>query len=77
MKKKGIPPPAAAPPPGPRLTALAPAELASLLDKSGAPGATEADVAAAIAAGAPTNTDGTLNFMHLAAWLASHATSQP
>ena len=49
--------------------ALSPADAARLLAKLGAPRASEAALREDIAAGAPTNADGTINLVHYAAWL--------
>lgn len=54
-------------------TALTPPNLAELLTKSGTKKITVADIKIDIAAGAPTNSDGTLNFVHYTAWLISLA----
>ncbi len=51
------------------LTALAPEMVATLLARSGGRITVEM-VKADIAAGAPTNADGTMNLIHYAAWLA-------
>ena len=69
MKASGVSTPP--PPPGPRLTALAAAELVALIEKSGGGAITEADLAAAVDVGAPVNPDATFNFVNFAAWLAS------
>ncbi len=61
------PPPAESPKPTP--AALAVADLARLLTRVGAKPITEAMITADIAAGAPTNPDGTLNIVHYGAWL--------
>jgi hypothetical protein len=57
---------------------LDPKQAAELLTKAGrAQGATRevtaADVQADVAAGAPTNADGTLHLVHYGAWLAAQA----
>jgi hypothetical protein len=49
--------------------ALAVSDAARLLAKVGAPMVTEAMLRADVAAGAPTNADGTLNLVHYASWL--------
>jgi hypothetical protein len=49
--------------------ALALADAARLLAKVGGTGVTEANVRDDVAAGAPTNTDGTINLVHYAAWV--------
>ncbi len=55
----------------PRLdpAALPLADAARVLSRLGATPVTEAMLQADIAAGAPTNADGTLNLVHFAAWL--------
>lgn len=45
------------------------ADAARLLAKVGFPSITEAMLRADVAAGAPTNADGSINLVHLAAWL--------
>jgi hypothetical protein len=49
--------------------ALALADAARLLAKVGGPSITESMLREDIAAGAPTNADGTMNLVHYAAWL--------
>lgn len=49
--------------------AITPADAARLLAGAGWPEITEAMVRDDIAAGAPTNADGTVNLVHYAAWL--------
>lgn len=49
--------------------ALSIEQAARLLAKVGWPGLTEAMLRAYVAAGAPTNPDGTINLVHIAAWL--------
>jgi len=49
--------------------ALSLADAARLLVKVGGPLITEAMLQADVAAGAPTNADGTINLVHYAAWL--------
>ena len=44
-------------------------DAARLLAKVGGPSITESMLRADVEAGAPTNTDGTLNLVHYAAWL--------
>jgi hypothetical protein len=51
------------------LLAVEPAELAGLLSRVGGQPITVAKLEADIAAGAPTNADGTVNLIHYAAWL--------
>jgi len=53
----------------PKITALTPAQVAKILAAAGSRRITEAMVRADIAAGAPTNADGTVNLVHYAAWL--------
>lgn len=50
-------------------TALTLADAARLLAKVGWPSITEAMLRDDLAAGAPTNADGTINLVHYAAWL--------
>ena len=50
------------------ITALTPETLVALLLRTGASVTTEM-VTADVAAGAPTNSDGTINLVHYAAWL--------
>lgn len=50
-------------------TALSLPDTARLLARVGAPSITEAMLRADVAAGAPTNDDGTINLVHYAAWL--------
>jgi hypothetical protein len=49
--------------------ALAPADAARLLSRVGGQPVTVEMLQADVAAGAPTNADGTLNLVHYAAWL--------
>ena len=49
--------------------ALSLADAASLLAKVGFPSTTEAMLQRDLDAGAPTNSDGTLNLVHYASWL--------
>jgi hypothetical protein len=49
---------------------LTPAQLVAILAKAGGQRATEALIASHVAAGAPRNADGTIHFVHYAAWLA-------
>lgn len=49
--------------------ALTPADAARLLARVGAPSITEAMLRNDLAAGMPTNADGTVNLVHYAAWL--------
>ena len=48
---------------------LSPQQLARVLVAAGAASITAASIEADVAAGAPTNADGTLNLVHYAAWL--------
>jgi len=59
------------PPEKPQLspTALPLADAARLLSRTGGQPVTEAMLQADVDAGAPTNSDGTLNLVHYAAWL--------
>jgi len=50
--------------------ALSVADAARLLNRVGGKSITEATLRADIAAGAPTNADGTINLVHYCAWLA-------
>lgn len=50
-------------------TALTPEDAARLLSRAGGQPVTVEMLQADIAAGAPTNADGTINLVHLAAWL--------
>jgi hypothetical protein len=50
------------------IRAMTAAQVADFLSRSGPP-VTEADVLAVLAAGAPSQPDGTINFLHYAAWL--------
>jgi hypothetical protein len=52
---------------------LSPAAVARLLRSGGAQGFKAAHVRADIRAGAPTNDDGTIDFIHYAAWLAAQS----
>jgi hypothetical protein len=49
--------------------ALSPADAARVLAKVGGPSITEQMLRDDVAAGAPTNADGTINLVHYAAWL--------
>ncbi len=49
------------------------ASAAALLSRASGDEVTEADIRADIDSGAPTNSDGTLNVVHYAAWLAREA----
>lgn len=53
-----------------RPTSLAVADAARLLTKAGSQPVTIDMLEADLAAGAPTNADGTINLVHYAAWLA-------
>lgn len=63
---------------GPRRSAasLSPADLARLLSASGARHVSAESVERDVAAGAPTNADGSLNLVHYGAWLARQAAVQ-
>lgn len=54
-------------------TALTLEDAARLLSKAGGKPVREATLRADVAAGAPTNPDGTLNLVHYAAWLLREA----
>ena len=56
--------------------ALPMADAAQLLSKAGARQIQAEQIAADVAAGAPTNTDGTLNLVTYAAWLTSRRGGQ-
>lgn len=49
--------------------ALSVPHAAKLLTRAGGSPVTDAMIAADLAAGAPTNADGTINLVHYAAWL--------
>jgi len=57
----------------PKITALTAAQAAKILAAAGSRRITEAMISADIAAGAPTNADGTVNLIHYTAWLAKEA----
>ena len=65
MNQDGEPAPAS----GLNPNALTPANAARLLTRVGGQPVTVEMLQADIAAGAPTNADGTLNLVHYAAWL--------
>jgi hypothetical protein len=46
-------------------------QLADFLSKAGASPVTDDEIEADLAAGAPKNSDGTLNLLHYTAWLAT------
>ena len=48
---------------------LTPADAALLLSKAGGEAVTEDQIREAITAGAPVDTDGNVNLVHLGAWL--------
>ena len=54
---------------GLRLTALTADQTAKILSNAGGRRITEEMIRADIAAGAPTNPDGTINLVHYASWL--------
>lgn len=56
-----------------KITALTPGQVAKLLSQVGSWGITAEMVGADLDAGAPKNTDGTVNLIHYAAWLAREA----
>lgn len=58
----------------PNPAAMTPAELATVLTRAGATGIGETEIAADVVAGAPTNSDGTMNLVHYAAWLVQVST---
>jgi hypothetical protein len=64
--------------PEPRLdpTALPIADAARLLSGAGGQAVTVEMLEADVAAGAPTNGDGTLNLVHYAAWLVKEASGR-
>lgn len=49
--------------------ALSPEDAAQLLSRAGGQAITEPMLRADLSAGAPANADGTINLVHLAAWL--------
>ena len=53
----------------PRITALTPAQVAKILAAAGSRRITASMVRADIDAGAPVNSDGTINLVHYTAWL--------
>jgi hypothetical protein len=53
--------------------ALTPADAARLLSKAGGQPVRVEAIQADLAAGAPVNTDGTINLVHYAAWLVQEA----
>ncbi|HYD00075.1 MAG TPA: hypothetical protein VEB22_02515 [Phycisphaerales bacterium] len=57
--------------------ALSPADVARLLSLASRREVTEAMVGDDLAAGAPTNPDGTVNLMHYAAWLVRQQAEDP
>ncbi|MCS6954611.1 MAG: hypothetical protein NZM33_17370 [Bryobacteraceae bacterium] len=61
------------PPPGLNPGALSLADAARLLARASGWPITEAMLRADLAAGAPTNADGTINLVHYAAWLVRQA----
>jgi hypothetical protein len=61
----------------PRITALTPEQVAQVLATAGSRRITEDMVRADIAAGAPTNPDGTVNLVHYAAWLVKEMSNAP
>lgn len=54
-------------------TAMSPAQVAEFLTRAGDKPVAEVDVQQDIEAGAPKNPDGTVNFLHYVAWLATKA----
>ncbi|HPM24727.1 MAG TPA: hypothetical protein PLP66_12535 [Phycisphaerae bacterium] len=58
-------------------TALSIADAARLLSAAGGQPVTVAMLEADVAAGAPTNADGTLNLVHYGAWLAKQLGDAP
>jgi hypothetical protein len=61
----------------PRITALTTEQVAQVLATAGSRRITEDMVRADIAAGAPTNPDGTVNLIHYAAWLVKEMSNAP
>ena len=57
-------------------TSLTVADAARLLTKVGGQSLTSAMLEADLAAGAPTNADGSINLVHYAAWLVREASSR-
>ncbi len=64
--------------PSPRLnpSAMPVADAARLLSRAGGQRVTEAMLRADIETGAPTNSDGTINLVHYAAWLVKEMSSR-
>lgn len=58
------------------LAALTPEELARLLTANGETEVTPERIRGAIADGAPTNPDGTINLVHYTAWLVRELTGR-
>jgi len=59
-----------------RVTALSPADVAALLSRVGGKPVTVEMVREDMAAGAPTNPDGTINLIQYAAWLVREVTTR-
>ena len=59
----------------PSLTALTVAQAAKVLSATGGRRISEAELCADIDAGAPVNSDGTLNLVHYTAWLVKETAS--
>lgn len=57
-----------------KITALQPSLLVKLLKQAGCRSITEASVMSDISGGAPQNSDGTINLINYAAWLAKEET---
>lgn len=68
-KKKPAPKRQPAPPPKLSPAALSIEDLAGLLSKAGGRKISPAKIREDLAAGAPTNTDGTIHLVHYTAWL--------
>jgi hypothetical protein len=57
-------------------TSLTPADAARLLTRAGGQPVSVETIQADLAAGAPANTDGTINLVHYAAWLVREMASR-
>ncbi len=52
-----------------KLTSLSPSDLVAVLKQAGCRTVSEETIKRDLQAGAPTNEDGTINFLHYTAWL--------
>ena len=59
-----------------KLTAISVADLAKLLKQAGSRFASEATIRKDIDAGAPVNSDGTVNLIHYTSWLIREGVNQ-